>query len=196
VIYEQPTWLYRIWDRDRTVLLYIGISCSWTRRMAEHIADKPWFPVEGAVDFEYYADRVTAREAEATAIRDEHPVHNIQHNRVRITVEIEAEVPEFSPGNIFATAAMVSGGLLLTKWAADFLANWWVQRQGAKQGLQVQVPPVVNPFTRDPLSPTAKFFYLMLAATANAQDNPEIAKLVPGTAWTTLPPAPVAPAPG
>lgn len=189
MIYEQPTWLYRIWDRDRTMLLYVGISCSWTRRMAEHIAGKPWFPVDGTIEFDYYADRATALEAEATAIRDEHPVHNVQHNRVRISVEIEAEIPEFSPGNIFAMAAMVSGGLLLAKWAADFMANWWVQRQGAQQGVPVQVPPVVCPFTRNPLSPMAEFFYMMLMATANAQDNSELLKLSPAAelAWPPKP---------
>jgi hypothetical protein len=191
---DEPTAVYRIWNRDRKVLLYVGISCSWPRRMAEHIADKPWFPVNGLVEFEEYPDRISALEAETIAIRDEHPVHNIQHNgetvRLRLRVEAEVEI-EYQPGSIFAAAALATGGLLLLKWAADFSANWWVRRQGAKQRVPVHVPLVVNPFTQDPPSPLAQFFYLMIAATAAAQDDPELFNQMPahGLAWMTKPPA-------
>lgn len=186
MLYDEPTALYRIWDHGHKVLLYVGISCSWPRRMAEHIADKPWFPPGGVVEFKEYPDRISALNAEAVAIRDEHPLHNIQHNgeTVRLRLRVEAEV-EIKPGSIFATAAVAAGGLLLLKWSADFLANWWVQRQGAKQGVPVNVPPVVNPFTQDPPSPLAQFFYLTMAATAAARHDPDLLKLMPSTgmAW-------------
>jgi hypothetical protein len=190
MLYDEPTALYRIWDRDHKVLLYVGISCHWPRRMAEHIADKPWFPPDGVVEFEEYRDRISALNAEAISIRDEHPRHNIQHNgetvRLRLRVEAEVEI-EYKPGSIFATAAVTAGGLLLLKWAADFLANWWVQRRGAKQGVPVQVPPVVNPFTQEPPSPLAQFFYLTIAAAAATQHDPELLQLMPstGTTWVT-----------
>lgn len=100
------------------------------------------------------------------------------------------------PGSIFATAALAAGGLLVLKWAADLLANWWVQRQGTRQGVTVQVPPVVNPFTQDPPSPLAQFFYLMTAAAATAQHDPELIKQMPahGKAWLTQPPTTSPPA--
>ena len=100
--------------------------------------------------------------------------------RLRLRVEAEAEI-EYKPGNIFAAAAVAAGGLLLLKWAADFLANWWVQREGAKHGVSVQVPPVVNPFTQDPPSPLVQFFYLAIAASAVAQHDAELVKLMPTT---------------
>jgi hypothetical protein len=156
-------------------------------------------PVDGTVEFDYYADRPSALEAETAAIRAERPVHNIQHNHVRITVEIEAEVPEFNLANVFALLALVSGGLLAAKWAADFLANWWVKRQGVRQGVPVQIPPVVNPFTQDSPSGLQQFFYAMMTATtlASAQDNRELLRtMMPmqETAWLTKPLVPPAPA--
>jgi hypothetical protein len=184
MLYDEPTALYRIWSHDHKALLYVGISCSWPRRMAEHIADKPWFPHDGVIEYQEYSDRDSALNAEAVAIRDEHPKHNIQHNgdtiRLRLRVEAEVEI-EYKPGGIFATAAMATGGLLLLKWTADFLATWWVHRQGARQGVPVQVPPVVNPFTQDPPSALAQVFYLTMAASAAAQGDPELLKLLPQT---------------
>jgi hypothetical protein len=193
MISDEPTALYRIWERDRKVLLYVGVSCSWPRRMSQHIADKPWFPRDGVVEFEEYPDRILALDAEAVAIRDESPLHNIQHNgdaiRLRLRVEAEVEM-EYHPGSVFALLALISGGLLAGKLAADFLANWWVKRQGAKQGVPVQVPLVVNPFTQDPPGLLAQFFYLALAATANSEKDAELLKLTPlqGMAWMTMRP--------
>jgi hypothetical protein len=46
---------------------------------------------------EEHPDRHSALTAEAVAIRDEHPVHNIQHNTVRVKLTAEAEV-HHSPG--------------------------------------------------------------------------------------------------
>jgi hypothetical protein len=161
--------------------------------MAEHIADKPWFPHDGVIEFQEYSDRDSALDAEAIAIRDEHPLHNIQHNgetiRLRLCVEAEVEI-EYKPGSILATAAVATGGLLLPKWTADFLAAWWVQRQGARQGVPVQVAPVVNPFTQDSPSPLAQFFYLTIAASAAAQHDPELLKLLPQTAMVRTMTAP------
>lgn len=174
-----PTWLYRIYSHDRKVLLYVGISMSWPRRMAQHMADKPWFPADCVVEVEEYPDRLSALDAEAAAIRREHPLHNVQHNTVRIDVTASAEV-ELSPANLLAMAAIASGSLLLLQWGASYLANWWVQRQGAKQGIPVQVPPVINPFTATPSSALATFFYCTAAAAIAAQragSSPEALRL-------------------
>ena len=113
--------------------------------------------------------------------------------RLRLRVQAEVEI-EYKPGSIFATAAVAAGGLLLLKWAADFLANWWVQRQGAKQGVPVHVPLVVNPFTQDPPSPLAQFFYLTMAAAAAAQHDPELLQRMPYQGMARMTKLPVTPA--
>jgi hypothetical protein len=195
MLIDEPTSLYRIWDRKHKVLLYVGIAVHWPRRMDQHSGDKDWFPIDGVVEFEQYPNRPAALAAEEKAIRKEKPLYNIQHNgdNIRMRLRIEAEV-EFHPGNIAAMLALVSGGLLAGKWAADALANWWVQRQGTKQGVEVQVPKVVNPFAQDPLSPLAKFCYLMLAMAATAEQNPDLLKTIPPQALTAMSQALVTPA--
>jgi hypothetical protein len=59
---------------------------------------KPWFSGDG-VEFEEHPDRDSALTAEAVAIRDEHPVHNIQHNTVQVKLTAEAEVHHSAGGS-------------------------------------------------------------------------------------------------
>lgn len=73
--------LYRFYDSDG-VLLYVGISKSWTDRLVQHRRDKVWFGHVARVDVAYYKDRDAVLDAEQEAIRRERPVHNIVHNNL------------------------------------------------------------------------------------------------------------------
>jgi hypothetical protein len=74
-----PAVLYRHFDaNDR--LLYVGITAEARngRRWEEHEADKPWFhQVARSEVTPPYPTRAAALYAEAVAIRDENPIHNI-----------------------------------------------------------------------------------------------------------------------
>lgn len=78
---DKPTAVYRLYYRlaDGTgLLLYVGISNLWIRRMEQHEADKPWY---SQVDVELtevleYQDRMLAETAEALAIQQERPLFN------------------------------------------------------------------------------------------------------------------------
>jgi predicted GIY-YIG superfamily endonuclease len=78
--------LYRFWSG--TTLLYVGISNCLPRRMTEHngfgtygAPVKDWWTQATQVTLEHYADKTAVRQAEEAAIRTEHPVYNIQHNK-------------------------------------------------------------------------------------------------------------------
>ncbi len=74
-----PTVLYRHYDAaDR--LLYVGITDARRggQRWHEHEADKPWFHLVARSEVSHpYPTRADALYAEALAIRDENPIHNI-----------------------------------------------------------------------------------------------------------------------
>jgi predicted GIY-YIG superfamily endonuclease len=73
------TALYRL--RDATGrLLYIGISSDPLRRWPEHAADKPWWADVSDLSMQWFESRPAALAAEARAIRDERPLHNVVHN--------------------------------------------------------------------------------------------------------------------
>lgn len=73
--------LYRLWANSGNgwLLLYVGISNAWHRRLADHNADKDWWFEVERIDLEQHCCRKHALEAEAEAIRTERPVHNVQH---------------------------------------------------------------------------------------------------------------------
>lgn len=73
-----PTALYRFHgETDR--LLYVGVTDDLKSRMAAHEAQKTWWADVRRTTVEWYPTRQEALAAEATAIRAERPVHNIQH---------------------------------------------------------------------------------------------------------------------
>lgn len=74
------TALYRFYDHHGT-LLYIGIAEDPQRRRSEHASRKPWWSEVAKQSIEWHATRGHALAAEAAAIRDEHPRHNVTHNR-------------------------------------------------------------------------------------------------------------------
>lgn len=77
----EPHYVYRMYSADRT-LLYVGISKHPWKRFKQHHKQKPWInQVRNVSISEPLPTRAAALEAEAKAIKEEHPVHNIIHNK-------------------------------------------------------------------------------------------------------------------
>src|SRR6516165_3941747 len=163
---DDPQVLYWIYaGRKGRALLYIGVTNSLPRRVAEHQADKEWFPDTGRIAFQTYPNRKAVLAAEKKAIRSEHPLHNVTHNPVRIEAGVAAEVE--LTGNGIAVMVMGAAGLLmLGKWAGDALASWRVRNLAAREGLDIELPKVRNPFIEEPPTLLQKVFYgsMFLAA--------------------------------
>lgn len=73
------TTLYRFLD-EREVLLYVGITDDFTRRLKEHEDDKVWFGRVKVIRLREYGSRARAARAEREAIKIEKPLHNRQGN--------------------------------------------------------------------------------------------------------------------
>ena len=70
---DLPTAVYRLYAGD--VLLYVGVTNSLKTRFARH-AKNAWWQQVTRKTIAWYGERYEALDAEAIAIRDEHPVHN------------------------------------------------------------------------------------------------------------------------
>jgi predicted GIY-YIG superfamily endonuclease len=91
-LYELPTKehaLYRFYDRT-DALLYVGITMDLPKRFKQHRKGKPWWLAVTRVEVEHFDTRGEALGAEKTAIKDECPLYNDQHNEF---VEVVAERP-------------------------------------------------------------------------------------------------------
>jgi hypothetical protein len=66
------------------VLLYVGISMTPWERFRQHRQGKPWWDDIVSVTMEHYPSREEVLTAERSAIVEDHPRHNIQHNASRI----------------------------------------------------------------------------------------------------------------
>ena len=73
-----PTTLYRMRDASGR-LLYVGISDSFVRRLAQHQRRKDWWSEIASVALTHYPTRSAAEKAERDAIKSERPLHNITH---------------------------------------------------------------------------------------------------------------------
>ena len=73
---NDATALYRLYDATGA-LLYVGITTSLKVRMAQHAADKSWWPEVTRKTVTWCDDRAEAAKAELVAIRAERPLHNI-----------------------------------------------------------------------------------------------------------------------
>lgn len=71
------TALYRHFDVEGR-LLYVGITGRPTHRISAHMSKSPWEPEIERMDVRFFATRDGALAAEAIAIRDEAPIHNIR----------------------------------------------------------------------------------------------------------------------
>lgn len=77
--------VYRLVDRQGK-LLYVGVTVSLKRRLAEHRSDKPWWPEVQQVDVMHFATREAAEEAERAAIANEAPLYNCLHTEAHRVV--------------------------------------------------------------------------------------------------------------
>ena len=60
--------------------VYAGVTDRGSRRMHEHVDDKPWWPLVIGCTVEHYATRTEALAREAFLIRSYRPAFNFQHN--------------------------------------------------------------------------------------------------------------------
>jgi predicted GIY-YIG superfamily endonuclease len=70
-----PTALYRLYDRDG-VLLYVGITLDFARRMRDHARVQPWWAEVKVRVVIWYESWPLAFQAETVAIAGEQPKHN------------------------------------------------------------------------------------------------------------------------
>jgi hypothetical protein len=77
--------VYRVWDKDRKRLLYIGSTKSWPARRRQHRSTTWWWQLAKHVDLEHFDTIAEARASEAQAIRAERPQMNVMHNRGSVT---------------------------------------------------------------------------------------------------------------
>ena len=84
-IHYQPTALYRFYDGEDQ-LIYVGISNSVLRRLAQHSETKVWFGTCSRVTLEHFPDRAAALAAERKAVADENPRENIRLRARRATL--------------------------------------------------------------------------------------------------------------
>lgn len=73
---DAPTALYRLYSHAGD-LLYVGITDHLKIRLTAHAKEKPWWPEVARKTVAWYPTKREAEDAEARAIRDEHPAHNI-----------------------------------------------------------------------------------------------------------------------
>jgi len=82
------THLYRHFDKDGA-LLYVGISLNALNRLGQHSDHSDWYNSISRVEIEVLDTREMALDAEAKAIFDEKPKHNIMQPRKKnILVEL------------------------------------------------------------------------------------------------------------
>ena len=164
--------LYRIYVDDE--LQYVGVSGDWLRRMRQHQATKDWFEPVTAIILERYPDRQAVLAAEQDAIEREGPLHNVQHNRRRVRVEVSAEIKvRLSTGNVAMVGALACAAVLGFRWLADAGSSWWIRRRAAAAGGEAWAPPPRDPFTEDPqpLTLTLMLVLLTVAASEEAIQN-------------------------
>lgn len=72
----ENTVLYRYFDSDNR-LLYVGITKNQSRRFSQHNSKAQWIDQIHTATFQHFDTREEALSAEANAIRNENPIHNI-----------------------------------------------------------------------------------------------------------------------
>jgi excinuclease UvrABC nuclease subunit len=80
---SKPCQLYRHFDADGR-LLYVGISLSAVWRLARHRHDAHWFHQIATVTIQTLPSRGAALVAEARAIEEEKPLHNLYRRQPQV----------------------------------------------------------------------------------------------------------------
>jgi predicted GIY-YIG superfamily endonuclease len=80
----KPAALYRHFNVDGE-LLYVGISVSSLVRLTKHRHASSWFSEIAVVKIEHFPNRPDALKAEAKAIREERPRHNLSKTGISRT---------------------------------------------------------------------------------------------------------------
>jgi hypothetical protein len=97
------TTLYRFYDAAGD-LLYVGIAANPGRRFHQHAGDKTWWTQVVGSTMTHYPTSEAAAYAEIVAITNEHPRHNVVHNRARIsgvTAAARAKPSQVGMGALF-----------------------------------------------------------------------------------------------
>lgn len=68
--------VYRLYD-STGVLLYVGCTYQFHRRMQEHARRSPWYSQIHKATAQSFPDRASARASERTAVAAESPVYNV-----------------------------------------------------------------------------------------------------------------------
>ena len=80
--------LYRHFDANGR-LLYVGVSTHVSSRTLQHMRDSHWYFDIVRIEIEHYPNRMRAERAEAIAIRDENPLHNVWQEAIVDIKDIE-----------------------------------------------------------------------------------------------------------
>ena len=87
--------LYRYYNKENE-LLYVGVTADNTKRESQHRRDSFWFGEIATAKYEYFDSRQEVLQAEAEAIENEKPKHNVKHSRLnnknKITLEFHPKV--------------------------------------------------------------------------------------------------------
>ena len=88
--------LYRHFGKDNS-LLYVGVSLTTVKRLAEHRRGSSWFGEIIRIDIEKFKSREDALAAEQKAIKKEKPRYNVHHqDRAKIEKELDVEELEIA----------------------------------------------------------------------------------------------------
>ena len=79
-IHDKPTCVYRLFDIEGR-LLYVGLTKNPADRIPA-LRRKAWGREIASQTLEWFPERIAAKDAERTAIRDENPAHNITRPRM------------------------------------------------------------------------------------------------------------------
>ncbi|HUK70804.1 MAG TPA: hypothetical protein VLW50_18935, partial [Streptosporangiaceae bacterium] len=195
VAWTAVEYLYRLFD-DGEVLLYVGISNDWTRRLREHWHYQPWRDEVARVVRVCYPDRRSVLAAERETIRSEAPLYNIQHNLG--TPELVPPGELLTPEELLAIAIIViAGGYVLyqlsvaavekyRRWQADRqeFRQWQLNRDQASPGPappadddSPPAPPMLAPMSAEPLADSR------LTAPQPEEPGPEAVRDVAVPGW-------------
>lgn len=108
-------YLYRHFDEEYN-LLYVGVSCSPTKRTKQHSHISEWFPLVNTIKIERFNSKSEAEFAETTAIFNENPRFNIRKKYKSVFVPTSNQLmAEFYPIEVAAYYLKISKSALYQK---------------------------------------------------------------------------------